>query len=87
MARQTFARTVIKTICSVDYIDQNNDRHRDVEVVLFGDYDIATAQKAAIKSLNAKGGIVNSVRHESFYGKMNIKEFAKYCEKTNFKEW
>lgn len=86
MARTTFARTVVQTICEVRYIDQNNNEQNDT-ITLYGDYDLGTAQRAAIKKLNAKGGIVTSVKHKSFYGSMNIEKFAEYCEKTNFKEW
>lgn len=86
MARTTFARTVVQTICEVKYIDENNAQ-QDTTVTLFGDYDMETAQKAALKKLNAKGGVVLSVKHKSFYGSMNIEEFAKNCDKKNFKEW
>ena len=86
MARTTFARTVVQTICEVNYIDQNNEQQKG-EVTLFGDYDIGTAQKPAIKKLNAKGGVVLSVKHKSFYGSMGIEEFAQHCTKKNFKEW
>lgn len=86
MARTTFARTVVQTICEVKYIDQNNNTIEDT-ITLYGDYDLGTAQRAAIKKLNAKGGIVTNVRHKSFYGSMNIEMFAKYCDKSNFKEW
>lgn len=86
MARTTFARTVVKTICDVKYIDRNNEE-KSAEVVLFGDYDMETAQKPAVKKLNAKGGVVTAVRHESFYGKMNIEKFAEMCDKTNYEEW
>ena len=86
MARTTFARTVVQTICEVNYIDQNNEQ-QNAEVILFGDYDIGTAQKPAIKKLNAKGGVVLAVKHRSFYGSMNIEKFAENCDKKNFKEW
>ena len=86
MARTTFARTVVQTICEVKYIDQNN-KTKEETVTLYGDYDLGTAQRAAIKKLNAKGGIVLSVKHKSFYGSMNIETFANNCEKSNFKEW
>lgn len=86
MARTTFARTVVQTICEVNYIDQNNAQ-QNTEVVLYGDYNIDTAQKPAVKKLNAKGGVVLSVRHRSFYGSMNIEKFAQNCDKKNFKEW
>lgn len=86
MARTTFGRTVVQTICDVTYIDQDNERKKE-EILLYGDYDIGTAQRAAIKKLNAKGGIVQHVRHKSFYGSMSIEKFAEYCDKKNFKEW
>lgn len=86
MARTTFSRTVVQTICEVTYIDQNNDEQKG-EVVLFGDYDIGTAQRAAIRKLNAKGAVVHSVRHKSFYGSMDIESFAEHCDKKNYKEW
>lgn len=86
MARTTFARTVVQTICEVTYIDQNNEK-KSTEVTLFGDYDMGTAQGPAIRKLNAKGGVVTTVKHKSFYGKMDIVKFAENCEKSNFKEW
>ena len=86
MARTTFARTVVTTICEVNYIDQNNEK-QNAEVELFGNYDIGTAQKPAIKKLNAKGGVVLEVKHRSFYGSMSLEKFAELCDKKNFKEW
>ena len=86
MARTTFARTVVQSICEVTYIDQNNDKKK-ATVILYGDYDIGTAQRPAIKKLNAKGGVVEGIKHRSFYGSMNIEDFAKHCDKKNFKEW
>ena len=86
MARTTFARTVVKTHCKVHYIDQNNDE-QTTTVTLLGDYDLTTAQKAAIKQLNAKGGVVLSITHSSYYGSMSIQDFDKYCFKKDFKEW
>lgn len=86
MARTTFARTVVKTHCKVHYIDQNNDE-QNTTVTLFGDYDINTAQRPAIKQLNAKGGVVLEVSHSSYYGSMSIQEFDKNCSKRDFKEW
>lgn len=86
MARKSFARTVVQTICEVTYIDQNNDR-KSTEVTLYGDYDLEHAQRPAIRELNAKGGIVTSIKHTSFYGTMSMERFAKLCEKTNYKEW
>ena len=86
MARHTFARTVVQTICEVNYIDQNNDM-KSGTIILYGDYDLESSQKPAIKQLNAKGGVVTSIKHKSFYGKMSIEKFAQYCDKSNFKEW
>lgn len=86
MARTTFSRTVVQTICEVTYIDQNNDK-KDGTVTLFGEYDLAHAQKPAIKKLNAKGGIVTHVKYRSFYGSMGIEQFAEHCNKKNYKEW
>jgi hypothetical protein len=86
MARTTFSRTVVQTHCEVKYIDQDNEKQQ-ATITLFGDYDLGTAQRPAIKALNAKGGIVTSVSHTSFYGSMTLEDFAKYCDKKNFKEW
>lgn len=86
LARTTFSRTVVQTICEVTYIDVNNDK-KNTTVTLYGDYDMETSQKAAIKKLQAKGGVVTSIKHKSFYGSMGIEDFAKYCSKKNFKEW
>lgn len=87
MARTTFARTVVTTHCEVDYIDQNNNRKHEDDLKLLGNYDLETAQKPAIKKLNAKGGVVLKVWHSSYYGKMSIEDFDKYCQKTNETEW
>lgn len=86
MARTTFARTVVQTICEVKYIDENNAQ-QDTTVTLLGDYDMETAQRPALKKLKAKGGVVLSVKHTSFYGSMSIEDFVKHCNKKNFKEW
>ena len=86
MARTTFARTVVKTHCEVHYIDQNNEE-QNATVTLFGDYDLNTAQRPAIKQLKAKGGVVLSVSHSSYYGKMSIQDFDKNCSKSDYKEW
>ena len=74
------------TYCNVMYIDENNDK-KEEQVLLFGDYDISTAQNAALKKLNAKGGVVTEVFHSSFYGTMSLEEFANHCTKKDFKEW
>ena len=87
MARTTFGRTIVTTHCEVNYIDQNNERKTEADLKLLGDYDLETAQKPAIKKLNAKGGVVLNVWHTSYYGKMSIEDFDKYCTKTNYKEW
>ena len=86
MARLSFSRTVVKTICTCQYVDQNNVTCEG-EIELFGNYDIDTAQNAAKKALNAKGCVVTGIKHESFYGTMSMNDFTKYCEKSNFKEW
>lgn len=85
--RLTFSRTIVKTYCEVTYIDQNNDKQTVHDLELLGDYDLATAQKPAIKKLNARGGVVTAIRHTSYYGTITIEDFDKYCTKTNHKEW
>ena len=86
MARNSFSRTVVKTICDVRYIDQNNEQ-RQTTITLFGDYDLQHAQRPCIRALNAKGGIVEKIKHQSYYGTMTMQEFDKYCVKTNQKEY
>lgn len=86
MARTSIARTVIKTICEVQYVDDNNDT-KEAVVEVYGDYDINSAQNAVRKKLNNNRLIVERVRHESFYGKMTLEKFAQECEKSNRKEW
>ena len=86
MARTTFSRTVVKTICEVTYIDQNNDT-QEAKIELFGNYDLQGAQKPAIKALNAKGGVVRKIHHKSYYGSMTLEKFDKFCDKKNYKEW
>lgn len=86
MARTSIGRTVIQTICEVQFVDENNDVREDT-ITIFGDYDINSAQNAARKKLENNRVIVESVRHKSFYGTMTLEKFAEDCEKTNFKEW
>lgn len=86
MARQTFGRTIVLTYCEVNYVDQDDNVKKDT-IKLFGDYDMQTAQNAVKKKLNAKGAMVLSVSHKSFYGSMDIEKFAKFCDKKNHKEW
>lgn len=86
MARLTFARTIVKTKCETVWFDQNNIKHTDT-VVLFGDYDLQTAQSAVKKKLNAKGALVTEVSHMSYYGSVSVEKFDKICDKKDFKEW
>ncbi len=86
MARTTFARTVVETICEVKYVDENNDVKSDT-ITIYGNYDIDGAQNAARKKLNNNRLIVESVKHKSFYGSMSLEKFAENCEKSNHKEW
>lgn len=86
MARLSIGRTIVTTICEVKYFDENNDL-QNATVELLGDYNIETAQRAAIKKLKARGGIVKSIKHKSFYGVMSIEEFAQRCKKSRTKEW
>lgn len=86
MARNSIARTVVETFAEVKYIDENNDTHK-ATVHLWGDYDEETAQSACVRKLRIKRLMVQKVHHKSFYGRMPMKEFAKYCEKSNEKEW
>ena len=88
MARISFGRTVVKTMCKITYIAQDNSQ-KEAEVVLYGDYDISTAQKPAIKALGAKGGVVTEVKHKSFYGVISLEDFERYCtvSPNSEKEW
>lgn len=86
MARLTIGRTIVQTICDVNFFDHNNElQHATVE--LYGNYTIDDALKPALKALDAKGGVVTEVKHRSFYGTMAFKEFAENCDKKNYKEW
>ena len=87
MARKTFSRTVVKTICEVDFVDKNNETPTNETVELYGDYNISAAHRAVLEKLDALGVIITSIRHESFFGSMSIELFARYCEKKNYKEW
>lgn len=87
MARTTFSRTVVITICKTTYFDLDNTMHKDVIVELFGDYDLNGAQNAVKKKLGVKGAIVSEVSHKSFYGSMSLEDFAQYCTKKDYKEW
>lgn len=87
MARTTFSRTVVITVCTTTYFDHDNVMHKDVQVELFGDYDLNGAQNAVKKKLKVKGAIVSEVSHKSFYGTLSLEEFCKHCSKKNFKEW
>lgn len=86
MARTTFARTVVKTICKVRYVDQFNNV-LNAETEMFGDYNEDTAYNACKRALNAKGVIIDEIKHKSYYGKMPLVDFDKYCEKSDYKEW
>lgn len=86
MARNSFARTVVKTICEVKFVDENNDV-QSTTVEIFGNYTIDGAQNAARKTLKNNRLIVESVKHTSYYGKMTLEQFDQICEKSNFKEW
>lgn len=86
MARTSFGRTVVITICDAEWYDENNV-HNKGEVMLYGDYDELSAHRAVMKQLKAKGAIVKSIKHKSFYATMPIKTFAKYASKKDFKEW
>ena len=86
MARTSFSRTVVKTHCDVRFVDQNNDIQLQ-HVVLYGNYDENSAYGACKRELNAKGVIIDEIKHESYYGTMTLKDFDKNCEKSNWKEW
>ena len=86
MARTSFGRTVIKTICEVRYYDSDNEK-QTTEIELYGDYDYDTARKPLCSILGTTRLIVENIRHKSFYGKMTFEDFAKVCEKSNEKEW
>ena len=86
MARTTFARTVIITKCKTKYVDQNNQIHEEW-IEIYGDYDLEHAQRAVKRKLNAKGVLVEKVKHKSFYGKISFEKFAELCEKSDYKEW
>ena len=87
MARNSFGRTVVKTICEVKYVDENNDVKKDT-VTVYGNYDLDSAQNAVRRALDNNRAIVYAVRHESFYGIISMETFAKNCDTiTNRKEW
>ena len=86
MARTSISRTVVKTICDAKVIAENNDIISQ-EIVLYGDYDENTAQRAARKMLKNERILVESVKHESFSGTMSLEKFAALCTKKNRKEW
>lgn len=86
MARTSIARTVVKTICEVKVVDSENNINART-VVVFGDYDIDKAQRAVRKQLKNERVLVESIRHESFYGTMSLEKFAENCTKKNYKEW
>ena len=86
MARTSFSRTVVKTICDVRYVDTNNDIQKTT-VILWGNYDIDHAYTPCQRKLGAKGIIIDSIKHESYYGTQTLQEFDKHCTKTDYKEW
>ena len=86
MARTSISRTVVRTICEVKVVDENNNINAQT-VVVFGDYDIDKAQRAVRKQLKNERVLVESIRHESFYGTMSLEDFANNCTKKNRKEW
>lgn len=87
MARNSFGRTVVKTICEVKYVDEKNGVQKGT-VIVYGNYDIDSAQNAVRKALNNNRAIVYAVKHESFYGTISMEKFAENCDTiTNRKEW
>lgn len=86
MARLSFGRTVVQTICEVTYYDENNDKKHE-DVLVYGDYDIDSAPTGVEKILGHRRFVIDSVRHKSFYGRITFEKFAEVCEKTNEKEW
>lgn len=86
MARTSFGRTVVKTICEVTFYDLCNTK-QNTEVVVYGNYNLDTAVKPVAEVLGTKRFVINEIRHSSFYGKMTFEEFAKVCTKSQEKEW
>ena len=86
MARTSFGRTVIKTICEVTYYNAENEK-KHTQVEFYGNYDIEAAIKPVSEVLGTSRFIIESIKHKSFYGRMTFEDFAKVCEKTNEKEW
>ena len=88
MARTSFGRTIIETICDVRYIDENN-AIKSTEIVLYGDYNIKTSQNAVRNRMQNNRAVVKSLRHVSYYATMPVEDFAKLAtEKPNTrKEW
>ena len=86
MARTSFARTVVKTYCDAIWFDKDNNK-REGTIMLFGDYDLTTAQNAVKHQLGARGCLVQEVRHKSYFGTVTFEQFDEICTKKNFKEW
>ena len=86
MARTSFGRTVIKTICEVTYYDKENvEQHTTVDI--YGNYSIENAVKPVKESLGTNRFVIDSIKHVSFYGRMTFEDFSKVCTKSNEKEW
>ena len=86
MARLSFGRTVIETICEVTYYDKENvEQH--IVVNVYGNYNIENAVKPVAEVLGTNRFIIDKIKHASFYGRMTFEDFAKVCTKTNEKEW
>ena len=88
MARTTFSRTIIETICDVRYIDENN-KIQNTQVVLYGDYDMNSCQNAVRKKMQNNRAIVKSLKHVSYYATMSVEDFARLATKkeNTRKEW
>jgi hypothetical protein len=86
MARLSFGRTVIQTVCEVMYYNENNEK-RNATVTVYGNYNMDNVIKPISEQLGTKRFVVETIKHKSFYGKITLDDFAKHCQKTNEKEW
>ena len=86
MARTSFSRTLVKTRCKVRYVDENN-KVREADITLFGDYNMDNVHGPAKRMLNAKAATVEEISHTSYYGTITYEQFDEIATKTNFKEW
>ena len=74
-------RRVYKTVCQCVVFDADNNR-KEIEVEVWGEYDVTRAEKKAREVTGIKRLLVNSVRIENFYASMPLEKFVELADIT-----